>query len=311
MSLADLPTTAWLEVTLTLDDAALAEAVAEVLARFTPRPVAWEYTSPRTDARNHIVDLGPVTLRAYLPLAEGHAEALRQRLEAALRAWPNLPPPRFRSLQPEDWATAWKRAYRPQAVGQRLAIVPAWLPNPWPERLAIFIEPGMAFGTGMHATTRLVLAEVELLAPHVQRVVDVGCGSGILSLAALRLGAGHAVGVDTDPLAVEAAQANAARNALQARFTVRQGSLEALQAPDLPFATGQLVLANILAPVLVDLLHAGLGQVVEPKGHLVLSGILADQAAAVEEAARTAGLRPIRQRREEEWVALTFRRVSP
>ncbi len=303
--------TAWVEVALTLDDPELVDALTEVLARFTPHPVALEYATPRVDERNHIVDLGPVTVRAYIPAQRRGWEAVRRRIEEALwhlsQVHP-LPPARFRLLEARDWAEAWKRAYKPIPVGQRLVIVPAWLPNPHPERVALYIEPGMAFGTGMHPTTRLVLAEVERLAPGVARVVDVGCGSGILSLAALKLGAERAVAVDVDPVAVELARQNAARNGLAERFTALVGSLEALRSPAAPFGTGALVLANILAPVLVDLLRAGLAQVVEPRGHVVLSGILEHQADDVAQAARAAGLREVHRGQEGEWVALTLRR---
>ncbi len=301
----------WVEVALTLDDPELVDPVTEVLARFTPQPVALEYATPQVDARNHIVDLGPVTVRAYIPARREAWEAVRRRIEEALwhlgQVRP-LPAARFRLLEEQDWAEAWKRAYSPIPIGQRLVIVPAWLTNPHPERTAIFIEPGMAFGTGMHPSTRLVLAEVERLAPAATRVVDVGCGSGILSLAALKLGAGRAVGVDVDPVAVAVARRNAALNGLADRFTALAGSLDALRSPAAPFRTGDLVLANILAPVLVDLLRAGLAQVVEPGGALVLSGILAHQADEVAQAARGAGLTEARRNAEGEWVALTFRR---
>ncbi len=303
----------WVEVALTLDDPELVDPVTEVLARFTPQPVALEYASPQVDARNHIVDLGPVTVRAYIPTTRRAWEALRRRVEEALwhlsQVHP-LPPAQYRLLEEQDWAEAWKRAYKPIPVGQRLVIVPAWLDNPLPQRVAVYLEPGMAFGTGMHPTTRLVLAEVERLASGIPRVVDVGCGSGILSLAALKLGAGRAVGVDVDPVAVAVARQNAARNGLADRFTALVGSLDALRSPAAPFRTGGLVLANILAPVLVDLLRAGLAQVVEPGGALVLSGILDHQADEVAQAARAAGLREARRTHEDEWVALTFRREA-
>ncbi len=305
----------WVEVSLTVDDPELVDPLTETLARFTPQPVALEYASPRVDAGNHIVDLGPATVRAYIPIAgEGDWEGVRRRVEEALwhlgQIHP-LPPARFRVLREEDWAQAWKKAYKPLPVGRRLVIVPAWLENPHPDRVPVFIEPGMAFGTGMHPTTRLVLLEVERLAPGQARVLDVGCGSGILSLAALRLGAAQALGLDVDPVAVEVARANAARNGLADRFSARVGSLEALQPGQVPFTTAGLVLANILAPVLVELLRSGLAAAVEPGGHVVLSGILADQAAGVAEAARQAGLRVVRQQREGDWVALTAQRPSP
>ena len=312
MPSATQPDVSWVEVALTLDDPDLVEPVTEVLARFTPRPVALEYATPQVDARNRVVALGPVTVRAYIPAKRSDWEAVRGRVEEALRRLrPGrrpLPPARFRLLHEHDWAETWKRAYRPIPIGKRLVVVPAWLANPHPERTAIYIEPGMAFGTGLHPSTRLALAEVEVLAPGAPRVVDIGCGSGILSLAALKLGAERAVGVDVDPVAVAVARRNAALNDLAERFTALTGSLDTLRSSEAPFGTGDLVLANILAPVLVDLLRAGLAQVVEPGGALVLSGILDHQADEMAQAARAAGLREARRAIEGEWIALTFRR---
>ncbi len=305
------PPQTWLEVSLEVDGE-MAEAVAEVLARFAPNRVVLESTHIQDQPQGEGVPVGPVRVAAYLPVDET-LEATRGRLEEALwhlHVIRPLPQPTYRRLQEEDWAEAWKHAYRPLAVGERLMIVPAWLDNPEPQRIPLVLDPGMAFGTGTHPTTQMCLVEVERLVQPGATVLDVGCGSGILSVAALKLGAARALGVDTDPQAVTVALENAARNQVAAGFTAAVGSVEALRRPPLGPVQGELVLANILAPVLVDLLRAhGLADVVAAGGHLVLSGILEDQAPAVSNAARAAGLRLVRQQQRDDWVALTVARA--
>ncbi len=300
----------WLEVALTLDDDEVTEAVSEVLARFTPQPLAYEYTQLRADAREQLVDLGPVTVRAYIPLASpAHAEDVQRRVAEALaylRAIRPFPEARFRVLEPEDWAEAWKRAYKPIPIGERLAIVPAWLENPYPDRVAVTLEPGMAFGTGMHPSTRLALRAAERYAAHASRVLDIGTGSGILAIAALKLGASRAVGVDIDELAIRVARENARRNGVADRLTLLVGSLDALAQA--PFQQGELVFANILAPVLLELLDQGLAEHVAPGGYLALSGMLAEQGEPVAQAARAAGLTEVHRWQEGEWLGLVYRR---
>ncbi len=297
----------WLEVALQVDGE-MAEAVAEVLARFAPNRVVLESTAIADQPDGEGVPTGPVRVAAYLPV-DASLEATRQRLEEAL--WHlhfirPLPQPAYRFLQETDWAEAWKFAYRPIAVGERLMIVPAWLENPDPQRIPLLLDPGMAFGTGTHPTTQMCLAEVERLVQPGITVLDVGCGSGILSIAALKLGAARALGVDTDPQAVAVAQENAARNGVAAGFQAATGSVEALRQPPLGPAQAPLVLANILAPVLVRLLdESDLAALIAPGGHLVLSGILEDQAAEVAAAAERHGLVIAHRRQMEDWVTLT------
>ncbi|NPA06247.1 MAG: 50S ribosomal protein L11 methyltransferase [Chloroflexi bacterium] len=300
----------WLEVALTLDDDEVTEAVSEVLARFTPQPLAYEYTQLRADARERLVDLGPVTVRAYIPLASPtQAEDVQRRVAEALaylRAIRPFPEARFRVLEPEDWAEAWKRAYQPIPIGERLVIVPAWLENPYPDRVAVILEPGMAFGTGMHPSTRLALRAAERYAALAPRVLDIGTGSGILAIAALKMGASRAVGVDVDELAIRVAQENARRNQVADRLTLLVGSLDALERA--PFQQGDLVFANILAPVLLDLFDQGLASHVAPGGYLALSGILIEQGDQVAQAARAAGLEEVHRWQEGEWLGLVYRK---
>ncbi len=310
MKTSSPPPSQWLEVSLEVNGE-MAEAVAEVLARFAPNRVVLESTAIQDQPDGEGVPTGPVRVAAYLPVDE-HLESTRQRLEEAL--WHlnfirPLPQPAYRFLQENDWAEAWKFAYRPIPVGERLMIVPAWLENPDPQRIPLLLDPGMAFGTGTHPTTQMCLAEVERLTQPGITVLDVGCGSGILSIAALKLGAAEAIGVDTDPQAVQVARENAARNGVAAGIQAAEGSVEALRTPPLGPRQAPVVLANILAPVLVKLLdEAGLADLVAPGGHLVLSGILESQADEVLAAAQRAGLRPAHRRQVEDWVTLTVAR---
>lgn len=306
-----VPTEAqWLELALVVDGE-LAEAVAEVLSRYAPGGVAVESTGIRDEAEGEGVPEGPLRVTAYLPVDDRLGE-VRRRIEEALghlSAIRPLPPLRTRWIREADWVAQWKAHYHPVTVGSRLVIVPAWMDNPIPQRVPLFLDPGMAFGTGMHPTTQMCLAEVERLVRPGMTVLDIGCGSGILSIAALKLGAAQAVGVDTDPEAVRAAQANAQRNGVGERFVAFPGSVAEVLAGKGPVTQAPLVLANILAGVLVRLLREErLAETITPGGHVVLSGILDGQEADVQRAARAVGLTLARRRQVEDWVTLTYRR---
>ncbi len=306
----------WLEVSLTVDGE-LAESVAEVLARFIPEGVVIESTAVSANPDNsdsHAV--GPLRVYGYLPV-DDRLEDTRRRLEESLwylgriRA---LPEPQFQLIQQMNWAEAWKVHYHPIAIGKRLMIIPAWLDTPNPERIPIRIDPGMAFGTGTHPTTQLCLELIEVFLeetpalPPAWEVIDIGCGTAILAIAALQLGATHALGVDIDADAVRAARENAITNAVQDRLELGLGSLAEVLHGDYSIKRAPLVLANILAPVLARLLDEGLGDLLTNGGRLVLSGILDEQAQDVEIAAIRNGLQPAGRRQSGDWVALSFTR---
>jgi ribosomal protein L11 methyltransferase len=302
--------TAWLEVCLCVDGE-LAEAVAEVLARFAPEGVVIESTAVTAnadDSEGHAV--GPLRVCAYLP-ADENLEDSRQRLEKALwylgRIRP-LPEAQYQLVQQADWAESWKQYYHPVEIGERLMIVPAWLEIDTRGRVPVHIDPGMAFGTGTHPTTQLCL---ELLEEYfrdtssgAEAVIDVGCGSGILAVAALKLGAMHALGVDLDAEAVNASRQNAALNGVAGRLEVGLGSVTEIRSGAFTLRQAPLVLANILAPVIVQLMQDGLAELLAPGGSLVLSGILAEQCEDVEAALQAHGLRRVDRRQEGDWVAL-------
>jgi ribosomal protein L11 methyltransferase len=311
---------AWLEVSVVVDGE-LAEAVAEVFSRFAPGGgVAIESTAvasafPEGEGRA----VGPLRVAAYLPV-DDRLEETRRQLEEAL--WylgriQELPPAQFQVVQETDWAEAWKQHYRPIMIGERLVIVPAWLENPSPERIPIRMDPGMAFGTGTHPTTQLCLELIEdwaagqakdLPAPGGEGgwdVIDVGCGSGILSVAALKLGARHALGVDIDAQAARVTRENAQLNGVASRLEAGAGSAGEVRAGRFSLRQAPLVLANILAPILVRLLdEEGLADLVSPGGGLVLSGIIETQVDEVLAAGERAGLRLVERKQIADWVAL-------
>jgi ribosomal protein L11 methyltransferase len=304
----------WLEVSLVVSGEA-AEAVADVLSRYAPEGVALEATrldvSPETDETR---PAGEVRVRAYLP-ASAELEATRQQLEEALwhlgQLLP-LPAPEYRSVAEADWAEAWKSNFRPIRIGRRLHIIPAWLNPPLgPNDVAVRLDPGMAFGTGTHPTTHLCLQAIERHLQPGQPMLDLGTGSGILAIAAAKLGAGPILAVDIDDEAVRVARENAAANGVAERITLDKGSLaEVLAGRYGPQWVGvPFVVANILARVIVDLLGQGLAQTVAPGGLLVLSGILDSQAYQVRAALAPLGLTVVAQEQIDDWVAIMARQA--
>lgn len=306
---------AWLEISLIVDGE-MAEAVAEVLSRFAPNGVAIESTKVDTtaeDTEGHVV--GPLRVSAYLPVDED-LEETRRKLEESLwylgRIRP-LPPPQFRNVKEADWAEAWKDHYHPIAIGEKLLIVPAWLKPPSEDRIVIRMDPGMAFGTGTHPTTQLCLEMIEAWEQKYRgqagwQVIDVGCGSGILSVAALKLGAGHALGVDIDRQAVRVSRENAEMNGVSDRIEIGQGSVSEILQGNFSIRQAHLVLANILAPVIVRLFGEGLADLLLPGGGIVLSGIIETQVDEVTAAAEQAGLYLAERRQINDWVALLMKR---
>jgi ribosomal protein L11 methyltransferase len=300
---------AWLEMAVEADVEAV-EAVSEILGRAAPGGTsvepAFELVDEGLGAR--LDPTRPAIVRAYVP-ARDRASADRSVAEVAealghLQAFGLRPigELRTRIVQEADWADAWKAYFPVMRIGRRLVIRPTWRRHRrTPGDVVLAMDPGMAFGTGLHPTTRLCLAAVEDLADRGVLagacVLDVGCGSGILAIAACKLGAATALGVDTDPIAIEATAANARRNALARRIRAREGSLPSGQA------AFDVVLANLIAGVLVPL--AGpLQDELRPGGTLVASGIFVDREAELRRAFEAAGLRVTGRTAEGDWVAL-------
>lgn len=305
----------WLEVSLIVDGE-MAEAVAEVLRRYLPDGVAIESTAVTAGpADEHGRAVGPLRVCGYIPVDE-HLEDTRQKIEQGLwylsRIAP-LPTPEFTRIQEVNWMESWKEHYRPIPIGRRLLILPAWIEPPNGDRIPIKMEVGMAFGTGTHPTTQLCLTLAEdyfaaLETTKDVKVIDIGCGSGILSIAGIKLGAEKALGVDIDPEALRSAAENVSLNDVRQQLELDLGSVKEVSAGKFSFQKAGLVFANILAPVLIQLLDEGLGDLVIPGGCLILSGILADQSQEVEKALQAHGFLQLEKCQMGDWVALAARR---
>ena len=305
---------AWLELSVEADVEAV-EAVSEILGRVAPGGTsvepAFELLDEGLGAR--IDPTRPSIVRAYVP-ARDPAAAERAAIEAAkalghLQAFGLRPIGELttRIVHEADWAEAWKAHFPVLRVGRRIVIKPTWREHdPALGDVILDLDPGMAFGTGLHPTTRLCLAGVESTADRGlidgARVLDVGCGSGILAIAAAKLGAAHVLGVDTDPIAVEATIANGARNGLAERIVARAGSLPSGERPH------DVVLANLIASVLIAL-AAQLRDELRPGGTLLASGIFVDREADVRDAFASAGLEVTGRTAEGDWVALEATRL--
>jgi ribosomal protein L11 methyltransferase len=299
----------WLELTVEADVEAI-EAISEIFGRLG-RGAAVRPTLLIRDPDDELAaredSTAPYEITVHLPddasaaaAVEATERALWHLQAFGLRPVGEL---RVRSVDEADWAEAWKRDYAVQRIG-RVVIVPSWLDEPIaPGEVAVRLDPGMAFGTGLHPTTRGCLALLQEVSPMPPRVLDVGSGSGILALAALRLGAERADCLDTDPVAVEATLANAVANELGERVTAAAGTLPSLP-PGEPY---RLVLANLVAAVLVELAPR-LAAHTAPGGTLLASGIIAPRADEVLAALGGAGLVLDRRLDDGEWVSLHMMR---
>jgi ribosomal protein L11 methyltransferase len=307
---------AWLELSVAADIEAV-EAVSEILGRVaaggTSVEPAFELTDEGLGAR--VDPTKPAIVRAYLPardaLASSRAVAEATEALGHLQAFGLRPIGELttRTVHEADWAEAWKAHFPVLRVGRRLVIRPTWRRHRrQPDDVVLALDPGMAFGTGLHPTTRLCLAGVEAIADRGlidgARVLDVGCGSGILAIAAAKLGASEILGVDTDPIAIEATDANAARNEVgggsRGRRSVVRARVGSLPSGEPPF---DVVLANLIAGLLVTL-ASQLHDEVRSGGVVLASGIFIDREPDVRSAFESVGLEVRGRTWEGEWVAL-------
>lgn len=312
----------WIEVSL-LVDGEMAEAVAEVLARYTSGGVVISSTAIEADPEDVGRVVGPLKVAAYLP-SDDELENTCQKIEEGLyylgRIHTPLPDPAFTTIQETNWVEAWKEHYHPIPIGQRLMILPSWYENPDPARLSIIIEPGMAFGTGTHPTTQICLELLEKhfsdkrpetgnpspssLIPHPSSVIDIGCGSGILAIAACKLGASSLLGVDIEAEALENAQKNAELNGCADQIEFGIGSIREVRGGQFSLEKADILLANILAPVIIRLLDQGMAELLHTKGSMILSGILAEQEEEVKTALERHQMRVSERRQVGDWVGL-------
>jgi ribosomal protein L11 methyltransferase len=250
-----------------------------------------------------------LVVKTYLKPGPRGQEIRRQLEEGLWRLsliYP-LPEPQIRTLQAEDWAHAWKKFYKPLRIGRRVVLKPSWEEFPaQPDDVIIELDPGMAFGTGLHPSTRLCVAALEEIVQPGDAVLDLGTGSGVLALVAAKLGARSILATDIDTLAVRVARENAERNGLPVGENLR---IEAGSVPGGLAGAFQVIVANILAEVLVGLFEGAYGnpplaEPLAPAGKLILSGILNERAQLVIDAAARHGLTLVDRKAEGDWVAL-------
>ena len=200
-----------------------------------------------------------------------------------------------------DWTEGWKKGYQPQKIGRRLVITPTWKRyRPKKEELVILMDPGMAFGTGLHPTTRLCLVALECYLRAGDRVLDAGTGSGILTIAAVKLGASRVTALDIEETAVEIARQNVTLNGVSDHVELHTGTLKDLQPR---VQSAHLIVVNILAYTIIKMLPE-LKELLLPEGHLIAGGILAELAEEFENTLQEAGLNPVERLTEEDWVTI-------
>jgi len=301
----------WLEVCV-MTEPETAEAVSEVLSRYAPNGVAIEQLArdiglgADEGAAQQLESI--VAVRAYVLNEAGVGEKRRQIEEALwhLGQIAHLPEPTFRVVAESDWADAWKEHYHVVHLGERFVIKPSWRDyEAKPNEIVIELDPGMAFGTGLHPTTQMCLAALEKHLQPNMSVLDLGTGSGILAIGAAKLGAGSIVAVDNDPLSVKVANENAKANHVEAITRVELGSLAEAAAND---ATYDLIVVNILARVIIQLCEQNLGRVVRSDGLAIFAGLIDTQEFGVREALASQGLRVIDRLQDKDWVCLIARR---
>ncbi len=263
----------------------LAEPVASALSGIVPGGLVLECNYGGVFP--HELDMVQVPVRVYGYLSvDKKLENRRKEITKALNELAAISPlsnPVYSPLDEQDWATAWQKDYHPIPLGSHLIVVPSWLENPAPERIAVYMDPGMAFGSGTHPTTQLSLILIEecLAENPTAEMLDIGCGAGILSIAGAKLGVSSILGVDTDPNAIRVSLANAEKNQEVDKICFALGSVKELIQNEFQFSQAPLVVANIVAPVLTKLFEDGLRDIVSPAGNLILSGILQEQLPGI------------------------------
>jgi ribosomal protein L11 methyltransferase len=303
----------WMEIKIQ-SDGELAEALAEVLGRFVIEGVVVESVTQFNPHTQENEPTGEAIVSGYLPV-DTSLESKKQAIEQAL--WhlsviTPIPQPSYTIIADQNWMEAWKKHYTPIPLGEKLLVMPAWQePKRGETRHIIRINPAMAFGTGTHPTTQLCM---QLLEKHIkpgEKIIDIGCGSGILSIAALKMGASLALAVDVDPQAVAATLENAARNEIPSQsLETGQGSVKEIRSGQFNIKQAPLVLVNILAPIIVRLFNQGLGHLVEENGTLLLSGILDHQEQDILDAANQANFTLVERLSDKDWVSFAMQKVT-
>lgn len=294
----------WLELTQEVDEES-AEAVVDLFSRYCRGSAVVEQQVGTEDGGEPLP--GPVTrIRAYLAPSDDQVEVLLRIQQGLwhLSQIHSLPDLQIVRLEDKDWERAWQDHYHVLRIGRRIVIRPSWRAyEPQPDDIVITLDPGMAFGTGLHPSTRLCVQALEDAVRPDMSVLDMGTGSGILAIAAAFLGAGRVTAIDNDPIAVKAATENVAANGLRSRIEVKLGSLEAVSGPF------DLIVVNILAHVIQEMLAQDLARHLRPGGHFIAAGILETQADDVLRTFAVHSLRLVEKRREKDWVLLWAERA--
>lgn len=300
----------WLELKVQAHPEAV-ESVSELLSSYTPGGVAIEEPIELIDEGQEyrILTGQPVKVHAYLPI-DGKEEEARQHIAEGLWHLSSLGPQFVGELttqivNEEDWANAWKDYYHVTHIGQRLVIRPSWREyTPQNDEVVLELDPGMAFGTGLHPTTRMCLEQLEKYTRPGMRAADVGTGSGILALATARLGAQSVYCIDNSSVAVESALANAASNKLSTQVQVVLGVLDETEAARM-IGQYDLVLANIIARVIGGIAPQ-LAQIMAPGALLIASGIIEERCHEAELPLLAAGLRQVERVMIDDWITLVM-----
>ncbi|MEE4195149.1 MAG: 50S ribosomal protein L11 methyltransferase [Anaerolineae bacterium] len=306
--MADQSTAHWLEVTIYVDGES-AEAVAELFSRYSENGVVCEQAVDYDESEEDATPVGPVKVSGYIEVND-EIDTVRQKIDEGLYyigRIVELPPAQFHWVEDQNWMAVFRNYYRPIEVGENLLILPAWAEYDG-DRMPVRIDPSMAFGTGTHPTTQLSMAMLEKYITPGVKLIDIGCGSGVLSITALKLGAGKAIAVDVDPESVTATHDNGERNGVLEKIEYGKGSLQEVLAGEYSYTQAPIVIANILAPILLRLFDAGIADLVEPGGLLLLSGVMDIQRDKMVERAQATGLTLVEETTEKDWVAFVFRK---
>jgi ribosomal protein L11 methyltransferase len=302
----------YVEISLSVPPDAV-EGVADIMRSIAPSGISIEPCFEAIEPEEGLaqVDLtAPVRLRAWLPASERTSDltaALQEQLQSLDSTL--VPPLGQRIVQDQDWAAAWKEHFHVIHAGGRTVIRPSWREyEPQDGEIVLNLDPGMAFGTGQHATTRMCLAALEGAVAPGSRILDLGCGSGILAIAAALHGASHVDAIDTDPAAITATKANSGRNDVGRIVRTGEGSLgESWPFDEPPSSRYDAVVAN-LSSRLVRELSSDILAAIKRDGVALLSGMVQEQERTCIDALAAAGGRVLDKRREEGWVLLRVTR---